>query len=58
MINLANAIGRVMMTAVNLPRSTNTKDDAMRLYAETEFRKDDQAYVIECLKYKRPIRVK
>ena len=50
MTNLANAIGRVMMTAVRLPRSTD-KDKylSMRTFAETEYRKGDQAYVLDCL---------
>ena len=50
MINLAKAIGRVMMTAVRLPRSIDKdKYMSMRTFAETEYRKGDQAYVIDCL---------
>ena len=50
MINLANTIGRVMMTAVRLPRSfKKDKYISMRTFAETEYRKGDQAYVLDCL---------
>jgi hypothetical protein len=49
MTNLANAIGRVMMTAVKLPRSQKDKYTSMRTFAEIEFRKGDQAYVLDCL---------
>ena len=49
MTNLANAIGRVMMTAVKLPRSNKDKYLSMRTFAETEYRKGDQAYVLDCL---------
>ena len=55
MTNLANAIGRVMMTAVKLPRSNKDKYLSMRTFAETEFRKGDQAYVLDCLLNDRPI---
>jgi len=49
MINIANTIGRVMMTAVKLPRSSSTlKEDGLRKFAETEYRKDS-AYVYDCL---------
>ena len=58
MINLANAIGRVMMTAVSLPRSNTDKYLTMRTFAQTEFRKGDQAYVIDCLLNDRRIDVK
>ena len=58
MTNLANAIGRVMMTAVRLPRSYD-KDKYlnMRTFAETEYRKGDQAYVLDCLLNNRRIDV-
>ena len=50
MTNLANLIGRVMMTAVRLPRSIDKdKYQSMRTFAETEYRKGDQAYVLDCL---------
>lgn len=55
MTNLANAIGRVMMTAVKLPRSNKDKYLSMRTFAEIEFRKGDQAYVLDCLLNDRPI---
>jgi len=59
MINIANTIGRVMMTAVRIPRSmTNDKYQAMRTFAQTEFRKGDQAYVMDCLLNDRRIDVK
>lgn len=48
MINIANAVGRVMMAAVTLPRSNN--NNGMETYVKTEFHKDDQAYVINCMK--------
>jgi len=54
MTNLANAIGRVMMTAVRLPRSTTVREEGFRKYAETEFRKDS-AYVYDCLIHNRSI---
>ena len=50
MTNLAQAIGRVMMTAVNIPRSYDKdKYNSMRTFAQTEYRKGVQAYVIDCL---------
>lgn len=55
MINIANMLGRVMMTAVRFPRSNNDKYQAMRTYAEVEFKKGDQAYVMDCLMHKRQI---
>lgn len=55
MINIANMLGRVMMTAVRFPRSHNDKYQAMRTYAEIEYRKGDQAYVLDCLSNRRPI---
>jgi len=57
MTNLANAIGRVMMTAVRLPRPTTLKEEGFRKYAETEFRKDS-AYVYDCLIHNRPFDVR
>jgi len=57
MTNLANAIGRVMMTAVRLPRSTTVREEGFRKYAETEFRKDS-AYVYDCLIHNRPFDVR
>ena len=57
MTNLANAIGRVMMTAVKLPRSKKDKYLSMRTFAETEYRKGDQAYVLDCLMNDRRIDV-
>ena len=58
MTNLANAIGRVMMTAVRLPRSYDKdKYISMRTFAQTEYRKGDQAYVIDCLMNDRHIDV-
>ena len=53
MINLAKAFGRVMMTAVSPTRSF--KNHAMETYVQTEFRQGDQAYVIDCLTYGRPV---
>ena len=55
MTNLATMLGRVMMTAVRLPRSNKEKYISMRTYAETEFRKGDQAYVLDCLLNDRPV---
>ena len=49
MTNLANYLGRVMMTSVSLPRSNTLKYNAMRTFAQTEYRKSDQAYVLDCL---------
>ena len=57
MTNLANAIGRVMMTAVKLPRSQKDKYQSMRTFAEIEYRKGDQAYVLDCLLNDRKINV-
>jgi hypothetical protein len=49
MINLANAIGRVMMTAVSLPRSTPKENiNELRKWAETEYR-NDKHYALQCL---------
>jgi hypothetical protein len=57
MTNIANAIGRVMMTAVKLPRSQKDNYISMRNFAETEYRKGDQAYVLDCLLNDRKIDV-
>jgi hypothetical protein len=54
MINLAKAIGRVMMTAVNSPTRSD-KLKSMETYVKTEFRQGDQAYVMDCLTYGRAI---
>lgn len=54
MTRLAELLGRVMMTAVKLPRSPNLKEDGYRRYAETEFRRDS-SYVYDCLLHNRPI---
>lgn len=59
MINIANTIGRVMMAAVTLPRSDkNLRDTGMETYIKTEFHKDDQTYVRECMRYGRRINVR
>ena len=57
MTNLATYLGRVMMTAVSLPRSDDLKYSAMRTFAQTEYRKGDQAYVLDCLLNDRKIDV-
>lgn len=54
MIKLAEMLGRVMMTAVRLPRPSNDREAGFRKYAETEFRKDS-AYAYDCLIHNRPI---
>ena len=53
MINLAKAIGRVMMTAVSPTRSDKLK--SMETYVKTEFRRGDHAYVMDCMAYERSI---
>ena len=59
MIKLAEAVGRVMMAAVTLPRSDkNLRDTGMETYIKTEFKKDDQIYVRECMRYGRRIDVR
>ena len=59
MIKLAEAIGRVMMATVTLPRSDkNLRDTGMEMYIKTEFKKDDQIYVRECMRYGRRIDVR
>jgi hypothetical protein len=54
MTNIADAIGRVMMTAVRLPRPSNNQEAGFRKFAETEFGKDS-AYAYDCLINNRPI---
>jgi len=54
MINLAKAIGRVMMTAVRLPRSNKTYA-SMQTYVQTEFNRSDQAYILDCMLNNRAI---
>ena len=50
MTRIADILGRVMMTAVRLPRSLDKdKYTSMRAFAEIEYRKGDQAYVLDCL---------
>jgi hypothetical protein len=59
MINLANAVGRVMMAAVTLPRSNKTlRETGMETYVKTEFKQTDQAYVMDCMRYGRRIDVR
>ena len=59
MIKLAEAVGRVMMAAVTLPRSDkNLRETGMETYIKTEFNKDDQTYVRECMRYGRRIDVR
>lgn len=53
MTKLAQALGRVMMTAVSPTRSD--KYIAMQTYVKTEFRQGDQAYVMDCLTYGHPV---
>ena len=48
MINLAKAIGRVMMTAVTSPTRSD-KLKSMETYVKTEFQEHDRAYVMECM---------
>ena len=48
MINLAKAIGRVMMTAVKSPTRSD-KLKSMETYVKTEFQPGDQAYVMYCM---------
>jgi len=54
MIKFAEMLGRVMMTAVKLPRSTTLQEEGFRKYAETEFGKDS-AYAYDCLIHNRKI---
>ena len=48
MINLAKAIGRVMMTAVTSPTRSD-KLKSMETYVKTEFQPGDQAYIMYCM---------
>ena len=48
MIGIADAIGRVMMTAVNLPRSKKESKDELRYWAEVEYKRDKQ-YAVNCV---------
>ncbi len=48
MIDLAKAIGRVMMTAVSNPRPKYTRKN-LETYVTTEFRKGDQPYIMDCM---------
>ena len=57
MIKIADNIGRVMMAAVTLPRSKNTKS-GVEEYVKTEFHKDDQAYVLMCMNTGRRVDIK
>ena len=57
MTRLAEWLGRVMMTAVKLPRSPNLKEEGYRKYAETEFRRDS-SYVYDCLINNRPFDIR
>jgi len=54
MTKLANALGRVVMTAVNLPRSTKNMA-SLETYVKAEFRQSDQNYVMDCMINDRPI---
>ena len=55
MINIANYIGRVMMTAVTSSRSK--KHNNIELYIKTEFKQDDQAYVAYCMNNDRKVQI-
>ena len=57
MTNLAEAMGRVMMAAVTLPRFTHV-DTSIERYVQTEFKKDDQAYVLMCMNTGRRVDVR
>lgn len=49
MINMADMLGRVMMTAVKLPRSTPKENiNDLRKWAEIEYR-NDKSYALQCL---------
>jgi len=48
MINLADTIGRVMMTAVKLPRSTKETQADFKTWAETEYKRDAD-YAYQCM---------
>jgi len=53
MTKLAQALGRVMMTAVSTTRSEKLK--SMETYVKTEFQPGDQAYVMYCMSSGRAI---
>lgn len=57
MIKFGSLLGRVMMTAVNLPRPTTDREASLRKFAETEYRKD-QEYVYDCLINNRSVNLK
>ena len=44
----AEVIGRVMMTAVNLPRSNKEKHADFKTWAETEYKRDAN-YAYQCM---------
>ena len=44
----AEIIGRVMMTAVSLPRTKNEKYADFKTWAETEYR-NDKDYAYQCM---------
>lgn len=48
MINIADMLGRVMVTAVKLPRSNKEKYADFRTWAETEYR-NDKDYAYQCM---------
>jgi hypothetical protein len=50
----AEVIGRVMMTAVNLPRSNKEKYADFKTWAETEYR-NDKNYAYQCMIEGNPI---
>ena len=54
MTKLAELLGRVMMTAVSIPRS----DEDIRTLARTEYRKADQDFIMYCLKADKPLDVR
>ena len=54
MIKLATMLGRVMMTAVRLPRSTTVREEGIRKFVETEYKRDS-SYVYDCMINNRPI---
>jgi hypothetical protein len=55
MTKIAELLGRVMMTAVSLPRS-HTND--ITTLARTEYRKGDQDYIKYCLQNDRPLDIR
>ena len=44
----AEIIGRVMMTAVRLPRSQKESKDELRYWAEVEYKRDKH-YAVNCV---------